>query len=591
MRPASDRRGGGWVGRFACGQGGVAGAVRRWPFGGGWAPQARLVRPARCDQAEEMAATVTINDVLDGHVGLDIECMDRIYLNGYVPNLQVGGQVVSFMTAHLGYPIPSPAIMEKIGTAFRKAVDRFAADNTIPVVRFGKDDRKIDVMHPYLARQARTGRCGVAAIGIAQEFQNVFASTQRKGNPVPWFSFFMADRRVTCFYFYLWDIDFGPTFIKICAYFPYPIKVWLNGHEWAKRQATQAGIGFTELSNGFASCTDPAALQAICDRLGPGTIAVFFERWMSLLPLPLTEHDRAAGYWWELSMRQVEVSRTLVFDAPRQARGFFEALVADNLDIGRPDSVELLFYGPRHLGRPLKLGCVPRTRIVTCGTEVTVNAFYKNSRIKQYLKSGRALRIETVINSPDDLRCHRRLVHLDELQARARAVNRRLLDTERVGQGCVLASPAFERIAQPTLTEDGRRAPALRFGDPRVQALAGALCTTLLAVTGITNKSLRALMTGLLGGIDYTTNQASYDLARLRTNGLIARIPGKNRYQLTGDGLRFAIFYTKLHDRLLRPLLAADKPPAPPSLRNALRTIDIHIAETIDQARLLPKAA
>jgi hypothetical protein len=539
-----------------------------------------------------MAATVTVNDVLDGHVDLDLECLDRIYLNGYVANLQVGGQVVSFMTAHLGYPIPSPAIMEKIGTAFRKAVDRFAADNKIPVVRFGKGDRKIDVMRPYLAQQARTGRSGVAAIGIAQEFQNVFASAQRMGNNgVPWFSFTKADRRVTCFYFYLWDADFGPAFIKVCAYFPYPIKVWINGHEWAKRQATQAGTGFSELSNGFAACADPAALQAICDRLGPGTITVFFERWMSRLPLPLTGADRAAGYWWELSMRQIEVSRTLVFDAPRHARGFFEALVADNLDIGRPDSVELIFHGPRRVGRPPKLDCVAKTKVVTRDTEVTVNAFYKHSRIKQYLKDGRALRIETVVNSPDDLRCHRRLEHLDELQTRARDVNRRLLDTERVGQGCVLASPAFERIAQPTLTEDGRRAPALRFGDPRVQALAGALCTTVLAVTGVTNKSLRALMTGLLGGATYSMNQASYDLARLRVNGLITRIPGRNFYRLTDDGLAFAIFYTKVHDRLLRPLLAADAPPAPLHIRNALRTIDIHITQRIDNARLLPVAA
>jgi hypothetical protein len=229
--------------------------------------------------------------------------------------------------------------------------------------------------------------------------------------------------------------------------------------------------------------------------------------------------------------------------------------------------------------------------IITCRTEVTVNAFYKSSRIKQYLKDGRALRIETVVNSPDDLRCHRRPPHLVELQTRARAVNRRLLDTERVGQGCVLASPAFERIARPTLTEDGRRAPALRFGDPRVQALAGALCTTMLAVTAITNKSLRALMTGLLGGIDYTTNQASYDLARLRLNALITRLPGTNRYRLTSDGLRFAIFYTKLHDRLLRPLLAADQPPAPPPLRKALRAIDTHITARIDAARLPLKAA
>ena len=119
------------------------------------------------------AATVTVNDVLDGHVYLDLECPDRIYLNGYVPNLQVGGQVVSFMTAHQGYPIPSPAIMEKLGVAFRRAVQRFAADNEIPMVRFGKDDRKIELMRPYLAGKACTGRSGVAAIGLAQEFQNV----------------------------------------------------------------------------------------------------------------------------------------------------------------------------------------------------------------------------------------------------------------------------------------------------------------------------------------------------------------------------------------------------------------------------------
>ena len=141
-----------------------------------------------------MAAAVTVNDVLDGHVGLDVECLDRIYLNGYVPNLQVGAQVASFMTAHLGYPIPSPAIMEKMGTAFRRAVDRFAVDNEIPVVRFGKDDRKIEVMRPYLARQARTGRAGVAAIGVAQEFAPVFLATKkhRAGRAV-WFSFTKAD--------------------------------------------------------------------------------------------------------------------------------------------------------------------------------------------------------------------------------------------------------------------------------------------------------------------------------------------------------------------------------------------------------------
>ena len=220
-----------------------------------------------------MARVITVNDVLDGHVVLDIECLDRVYLNAYVPILQSSGQVVAFMTQHLGMPIPSPALMEKISTKFRRAVESFASANGIAWVRFGKDDRKIDVMQPYLDRQAATGRSGVAAVGVAQEFQRVWAAYQRDTRTAaPQYTFAKDDRRVTCYYFYLWDEDFGAAFIKICAYFPYPVKIWVNGHEWAKRQARKLGLGFAELSNGFASADDPALLQRICDRFGPGTV-------------------------------------------------------------------------------------------------------------------------------------------------------------------------------------------------------------------------------------------------------------------------------------------------------------------------------
>jgi hypothetical protein len=189
------------------------------------------------------------------------------------------------------------------------------------------------------------------------------------------------------------------------------------------------------------------------------------------------------------------------------------------------------------------------------------------------------------VNSTRDLGCLRRLINLTELQTRARAANARLLDTERVGQGCVLASPAFERVALTSVTADGRRAPALRFGDPRVMALVGALCLSLNAVLGFTNRSLRAQVSRLLGQ-DYGINQMSYDLGRLRLNELIERLEGTNRYRLTAEGQRVAIFYTKLHQRLLRPLLAADAPPAPPELRDALATIDHHITGYITAARL-----
>jgi len=530
-----------------------------------------------------MVDVANVNDLLAGHVTLEVECLDRIYLNGYVPSLQVSGQVVTFLCDHRGATVPSPALFNKIGLAFRKAVVEFAEDNDIPLLRFAKADRKIDVIRPYLDAASQPG---VVAIGMAQEFQSVFTGhdlTAGKPGP-PRYSFVKADRRVSVFYFYIWDGEFGPGFIKMCTYFPYPAKVWLNGHEWAKQQATTAGVGFTELANGFGSCDEPAALQGICDRLGPADVDAFFDRWMTIIPTPLDATDRAAGYWWELSMRQVEVSRTIVFDQPGRGRAFFEAVVADNIGLGRPSEVRVIFG--RNIYKNTK-GTF-RTRVVTRGVDVCMDVNYRDSRIKQYLKEGRALRIETVVNAPGDLGCQRRLHNLDELQAKARAANARLLAVQKAGQDCAISTSLFEHVAQPSLQE-GQRVSALRFGDPRVMALTGALCVLVHTVVGFTNRSLCAQVSSLLDG-PYTSTQTTYDLRRLRLKGLIRRLDGTNRYLLTPEGVRVAAFYTKVHHRLLGPLLAADQPPAPIELRRALRVIDHAVDDYITHARFRPAA-
>ncbi len=376
------------------------------------------------------ACVVNINDVLDGHLALEVECVDRLYLNAYVPNLQVGGQVVRFLTGHRGHPIPSPALFAQIGNRFRREVDAFARANAIPVLHLKKpdrtrwDDRKLDHVRPHLECAARVGRYGVVAIVATQELQWVCGGRDRSEVPgVVRYGFTKAERRVGTYYFYVLDREFGPGFIKICTYFPYPAKVWLNGHEWAKRQAQREGLPFTALANGFASCPQPERLQSICDRLGPRQVQAFFDRWIGAIPTPLTDADRAAGYWWQLSMRQVGVSRTLVFDDPRRARGFMEALVADNIAIGRPEQVAAVFA--RQV-RTTTTGIL-RTRVFSPGTEVKMDFAYRHSRVKQYLKDGRALRIEAVINKPGDLGVLARLQHLPELVAKARQVNRRLL--------------------------------------------------------------------------------------------------------------------------------------------------------------------
>jgi hypothetical protein len=536
-----------------------------------------------------MANVANINDVLEGHVALEVECVDRLLLNAYVPRLQVPGQVVRFLCGHVGHPIPSPALLGRVGDRFRAETRRFARDHDIPMLKLASpdrsrwDDRKLDHVRPHMDAAEREGRFGVVAIVVAEEFQRVWSARNRSEKPgVASLEFFWQKRRVGAYYFYILDPDFGPAFIKICTYGPWFARVWVNGHEWAKRQAAQAGIAFTALSNGFASCEDPERLQAICDSFGPEHVQAFFERWIAQIPTPLTEEDRAAGYWWELSMRQVETSRTLVFDDPRRARNFFEALVADNIGIGRPEEVSMVFA--RQLRRPTHHRY--QTRVFSTGTEVRIDFRYKHSRVKQYLKDGRALRIETVINRPDDLDVKRRLQNLPELINKARAINQRLLMIEQAGQSCAIGSALFERIHQP-YHQEGQRTGALRFGDERATALAGALCTVLGAVTGFTNKSLRPLVAGQLDH-PYSQNKMSYDLRRLRLHGLIQRIPRKNTYTLTPDGIRVAVFYTKLRNRLLTPLLEADKPPAKAEIRQALRTLENAVTDYIQSARLAP---
>ncbi|MGZ4181581.1 MAG: hypothetical protein ACXVUL_12990 [Solirubrobacteraceae bacterium] len=255
-----------------------------------------------------------------------------------MPGLQVPGQIVRFLCGHLGHPIPSPALLGRIRDRFRTETRRFVRARGIPVLRLAApdrrrwDDRKLDHVRPHLERAEREGRFGVVALVVAEEFQRVWSARNRtRKRGVASLDFFWEKRRVGAYYFYILDPEFGPAFIKICTHAPYGARVWVNGHEWAKRQALRAGLGFTELHNGFASCSDPERLQAICDSFGPEHLQAFFDRWIIQIPTPLTSEDRAAGYWWELSMRQVETSRTLVLDDPRRARSFFEALVADNI--------------------------------------------------------------------------------------------------------------------------------------------------------------------------------------------------------------------------------------------------------------------
>jgi len=499
----------------------------------------------------------TVADVLGDHVTLEVECIDRMYLNLYQPRLQHELGVVGFFKLHRGFPFVSSALMDPISKQFVADIHALVAEEGVPLVDFKPGQRKDDIAHEHLARFAGTE--GILFVGRAQEKTGVFRTEKRRnpvtGAPYPWLV--RRTAIVNHFYVYAVDDDFGPFFIKFCTYFPYNAKVCLNGNEWAKRQATKAGIGFEALDNGFASCENPQRLQRICDRLDAKKIDRFVRKWLARLPHPFTAADRRAGYRYDISILQAEFSLTQVLDRPLSGRVFFEEVIRENLDIGRPDRVSLIFDRRIHRRGKHPTPGRFRTRVFTEGVTPSLHVEYKATRVKQYHKEGAALRTETTVNDTRDFGIGKRLHNLPALREVGFNANRRLLDVQQISHDPDIGDTAFTRLAQPAVIA-AQRASALRFTDPRVQALLAAIVIFRLQPDGFANRDLRAHLAPLLGvpAESLTAGRMTYDLRRLRLHGLIERIPHTHRYQLTDHGLRSALFFTRSYNRLVRTGLA-----------------------------------
>jgi hypothetical protein len=529
---------------------------------------------------------LTILELLREHVSLDLECVDRVYLNGYIPMLQFSGGLVYFLEHQRGQMIASPALLGEITETFAAQVKAFAEREGIPLVHFEKGQRKDDVAASY--RRKFTKAEGVVFIGVAQEKMMGWKARKETNGKMVRFLFSLQSVFVRHYYFYLQDREFGPTFLKIGAYAPYPVKVYLNGHEWAKQQMQRARLTFEALDNGFLHCHQAERLQEICQRLGAEQVQAFFEKWVERLPWPLSASDRQAGYQHRLSIWQMEMSRTQVFTRPVRGREFFEQVIRENLDLGRPDRVQLIFGRQVRRNTPSQF----RTQVLQSGVQTTLHVTYKHSSVKQYFKENRALRTETTINNPHDFGVNKGLRNWDYLRQLGTAINRRLLETERVSQDCLLSSESFARVSEPTTTPTGQRAPGLRFGQPRVMALFAALSRFAPSLNGFRHAELREIVPALLGIApqDYTPSQMSYDLRRLRLKGLIARIAGKHSYILTTYGRKVVYLMTKLQQRIFDVASAALETTValPSQLARAFRQLDEELNKLVAHAQLAP---
>ena len=530
-----------------------------------------------------MSVARSVSEVLSEHVTLEIEGIDRLYLNLYVPILQRPEGVGHFWIRHRGHQFASSALMAPMTAAFVAAIERFARQEGVDVVRFKKGQRKDEVAKEYLARCPHAE--GVLFIGKAQEKVKV-VRTQRRRNPrtgksYPWL--IKSTAMVNQYYFYCVDRDFGPFFLKLCSYFPYNGKVCLNGHEYLKRQLALEGISYEALDNGLFSCAAPKRAQQICDELTAAKIQVFVRKWLRRLPHPFCVEDREAGYVHDISILQAEFSLTQVLDRPLMGRVFFEQVIRDNLDLGRPDRVQLVFKRRVTRKTPGRF----RTRVLTEGVIPILYIDYKRTRIKQYHKKSRALRTEITINDARDFKIGKRLKNLTALREVGFQANRRLLDVQRISHDCYLGEDLFRDLHRPKKVGT-QRAPALRYGDRRVLALLSVLVMFRLLPRGFMHRDVRPQLSTLLGR-DLTPGQMSYDLRRLRLHGLIERIPKTHRYRVTDLGFRAALFLTRSYNRLLRPGLAVLTPTEPPAtapLRKAFERVDNVIQQAWDSQQI-----
>jgi len=533
-----------------------------------------------------MSLPRTVAEAINQHVTLEVEAIDRLYLNVYQPKLQLERHVFQFLREQRGQGALSSRCFAGMTQAFVGGIEAYAKQKAVPLISFGRKQRKEEVAAQY--RSKYSGGEGIVFIGKAQEKARTFRTEGRvnttTGQTYPWLV--SSTAMVNQYYFYGLDDDFGPFFLKFSSYFPYGAKLCINGHEYVKRQLTKAGIAFEALDNGIRSCANPQRLQAIADGLSASKIDALLRKWLARLPHPFMAQDRAAGFRYDLSIIQAEFARTQLLDRPVAGRIFFEEVIRENLDLGRPDNVQLIFERRVSKRTPGRF----RTRVITEGVLPSLYVDYKSSRIKQYFKEGQALRTETTINDTYDFGIGRRLENLPALRELGFTANRRLLDVQRASQDCRIGEDVFREVTSPCQV-DGQRASALPYGNELVMLLFQLLLLFRLLPMGFRNQELRVHLARLRGQdpASCTLGQMTYQLRRLRLHGLIVRQAATHRHQVTERGLRVALFFTRSYARLVRPGLTAifaTEPPEDPMLQQAFAKVEAAMQAYASKAKL-----
>jgi hypothetical protein len=506
-------------------------------------------------------------------------CFDRILCNVRISRFVMMGAVVRFLKDRRQATVLSPKFFRNISTAYHQWVAQRAQQAGIPIALAPTDPkvRRHDWVAPYFDQLGT--RTGTAVILKAREQARVVVSFPRRKHHLE-----TATRLVNLYYFYLRDPHCGRLFLRLCPYFPFNAQLCLNGHEYLAQQLRRLGIGFRQDDNALLDCDDPQRLQQLADAFGPADINQALDNSLAQWLDYFTPDERALGYRHQAFGAQVEYCDNLIFHQRGALHRLFERLLDVNRGIGRPDKLATIF-GHTRSRADTRTGQT-RLKVIARHTPVISTSFH-NTVLKQYVKSNQLLRTEAACFQLRDLSLRKAVERLEPVRQTLHASNQRYLNIQQNVLATYVDRGQLQSLRQATVSASGRRTPGLRLDDPRLLALWQAL-TCFIHVLGhgtFRTKDLLPEAQRVLNQPDYQLSQLRYDLGKLRCKGLVNRLKNSQRYQLTAEGYRLAILYSKIYHRLLAPLTAATMEPFPKDqlvLNNRLCKLD-RLYRTLDE--------
>jgi hypothetical protein len=501
-----------------------------------------------------------VNSFLRHHqdsIRFSYSCFDRLILNGGIGCFQHskrGGTIRWFLENRRHARRVCHAYFTQISGKYHEWIADYAHQQALDIVEppkkiDGEDVRREQWVEPYF--QKLGSNHGVAVILKARESERI-AWHYAKANSIE-----VAHRFVNLYYFYIHDAYLGRMFLRICPYFPFNIRVWINGHNWLAAQMQGEGIAFQKRDNLFTACAEPERLQELADAFAPGDILAPVEAWLAQLLPFFSAEERQDGFRHQLRFAQVEYCHNVIFHKQADAQRLFGRLLDANHSLGHPDKLAVVFGRSR---------CHPDTRTGQTVVKITklrtpvISSGYQHTSIKQYVSNGAGLRTESAsYNLKKDLSINKDIQNLAKVRQVLDQANNRYLEVQQDVLASYVDRGQLQQLRQPSISPTGRRVPGLHIDDPRLMAVLQAiLCFAYLVGKGCFRiKDLIADAKKALGDPDYTVARLRYDLSKLRGKGMVTRLPRSQCYQISADGYRIGFFYLKLYQKMYAPLTSA----------------------------------